>query len=142
MLFRSNFTLTDGTYLEPYYKDIPLTRIRTGEKLILKNIFFDFASAKLLDESKVELNQLVLFLRSNPEVKIMLAGHTDNVGSEAYNLNLSNERARAVVDYLLNAGIDATRVSYKGFGASEPIADNDTEEGRAQNRRTELVIIE
>ena len=142
LFYSENFTMLDGTYREPFLKDIPLKRIRAGEKVILKNIFFDFDSANLLDESKAELQQLVRFLNENPSVNISITGHTDNVGTEAYNLNLSNDRARSVVDYLINDGIASTRVSYKGFGASEPIADNDTEEGRAQNRRTELVIVE
>ena len=133
--------MTAGTYQEPYLKDIPLKRIQPGEKVILKNIFFDFASAKLLDESKAELQQLTQFLRDNPEVKVQITGHTDNIGRQAYNLELSQDRARAVANYLLNDGIAMSRVSYKGLGSSEPIAENDTEEGRAQNRRTELLIV-
>jgi outer membrane protein OmpA-like peptidoglycan-associated protein len=141
LFFSEHFTMTGGTYREPYLKDIPLKRIQSGEKVILKNIFFDFASAKLLDTSKAELQRLVQFLRDNPDVKILITGHTDNVGTQAYNLDLSQNRARAVANYLLNEGIAATRVSYKGLGASEPVADNGTEEGRAQNRRTELLIV-
>ena len=142
MLYSENFTLSNGSYYEPFIKDIPLNRIKPGEKVVLKNIFFDFASAKLLDESKVELRQLLQFLSDNPGVKIAITGHTDNLGTQSYNLNLSQERARAVANYLIIEGVDAARVSYKGAGASEPVADNDTEEGRTQNRRTELVIIE
>ena len=142
LFYSENFTVNDGTYQEPYLKDIPLNRIRPGEKVILKNIFFESASASLLDESKAELGQLVQFMRDNPDVKISITGHTDNVGTQAYNLNLSQERARSVVNHLLSEGIAAIRVSYKGMGFSEPVADNDTEEGRAQNRRTELLIVE
>jgi len=142
LFFSENFTMADGSYLEPFYKDIPLKRIQPGERVILRNIFFEFASAKLLDESKAELQQLIKFLNDNPEVNVSITGHTDNIGTQAYNLNLSQERARAVVEYLLNDGIVATRVSYKGLGSSEPIADNETEEGRAQNRRTEMLIVE
>ncbi len=141
LFFSEHFTMAGGTYNEPYLKDIPLRRIQFGEKVILKNIFFNFASAKLLDESKAELRQLVQFLRDNPDVKIRITGHTDNVGKQAYNLDLSQDRARAVANYLLNEGITLSRVSYKGMGASEPVTDNDTEEGRAQNRRTELLIV-
>ena len=141
LFFSEHFTMTGGTYREPYLKDIPLKRIQPGEKVILKNIFFDFASAKLLNESKAELQQLIQFLRDNPDVKIRITGHTDNTGTQAYNLDLSQNRARAVANYLLNEGIAMTRVSYKGMGFSEPIADNKTEEGRAQNRRTELLIV-
>ena len=134
--------MADGSYLDPFYKDIPLKRILPGEKMILRNIFFEFASAQLLDASKAELQQLVLFMRSNPEVKISITGHTDNIGAQAYNLELSNNRARSVVEYLLKEGVAPIRVSYKGLGASEPVADNETEEGRAMNRRTELLIVE
>jgi len=141
LFFSENFTMTSGTYQEPYLKDIPLKRIQPGEKVILKNIFFDFASAKLLDESKAELQQLTQFLRDNPDVKIRITGHTDNIGRQAYNLDLSQERARSVANYLLGEGIDMFRVSYKGLGSSEPVAENNTEEGRAQNRRTELLIV-
>ena len=142
LFFSEHFTMTGGTYREPYLKDIPLRRIQPGEKVILKNIFFDFASAKLLDESKAELQQLAQFLRDNPTVKIRITGHTDNLGAQTYNLELSQSRARAVANYLLNEGVTMNRVSYKGMGASEPVAGNDTEEGRAQNRRTELLIVQ
>ena len=141
LFYSENFTMLDGTYREPYLKDIPLKRIQPGEKVILKNIFFDFASAELLNESKAELQQLVQFLRDNPDVKIQITGHTDNVGTQAYNLDLSQNRARSVANCLLNEGIAMTRVSYKGMGFSEPVADNNSEEGRAQNRRTELLIV-
>ena len=141
LFFSEHFTMTGGSYREPYLKDVPLKRIQPGEKVILKNIFFDFASAKLLDESKAELKQLVQFLRDNPEVKIRITGHTDNVGTQAYNLDLSQNRARAVANYLLGEGIGMTRVSYRGMSFSESVADNSTEEGRAQNRRTELLIV-
>jgi len=141
LFFSEHFTMTGGTYREPYLKDIPLKRIQPGEKVILKNIFFDFASAKLLDASKAELQQLVQFLCDNPDVKIRITGHTDNVGTQTYNLDLSQNRARTVANYLLSEGIVMTRVSYKGMGFSEPVSENDTEEGRAQNRRTELLIV-
>ena len=141
LFFSEHFTMTDGTYQKPYLKDIPLKRIQPGERVILKNIFFDFASAKLLDKSKAELQQLLQFLRDNPDVKIRITGHTDNVGTQAYNLDLSQNRARVVANYLLNEGIAMTRVSYRGMGSAEPVAGNDTEEGRAQNRRTEFVIV-
>jgi flagellar motor protein MotB len=141
LFFSEHFTMTGGTYREPYLKDIPLKRIQPGEKVILKNVFFDFASAKLLDESKAELGQLAQFMRDNPDIKIRITGHTDNIGKQAYNLDLSQDRARAVANYLLNEGITMSRVSYKGMGASEPVAGNDTEDGRAQNRRTELLIV-
>jgi len=141
LFFSEHVKVTAGTYQQPFLKDIPLKRIQPGEKTILKNIFFDFASAKLLDESKVELQQLNQFLRDNPDVKIQITGHTDNIGRQTYNLELSRDRARAVANYLLSEGIPMSRVSYRGLGASEPVAGNDTEEGRTKNRRTELLIV-
>ena len=141
LFYSEHFTMTGGTYHEPLLKDIPLNRIRPGEKVILNNIFFEFASATLLDESKAELQQLVKFMSDNPDLQIRITGHTDNVGAQAYNLELSRNRARAVAAYLHGAGIAAPRVSHEGLGASEPIADNDTEEGRARNRRTEFLIV-
>ncbi len=141
LFYSEHFMMTGGTYQEPYLKDIPLRQIRPGEKVVLKNVFFDFDSHKLLDESKAELQNLAQFLRDNPEVKVRITGHTDNTGKSSYNMELSQNRARAVANYLLNEGIAMNRVSYKGMGSSEPIARNDTEEGRAQNRRTELIIV-
>ncbi len=81
------------------------------------------------------------FLKDNPTVKIQISGHTDNVGKPADNLNLSNYRARAVVNYLIEKGTNGQRLSAKGFGETQPIADNKTETGKAKNRRTELKII-
>jgi flagellar motor protein MotB len=141
LFFSEHFTMPGGTYREPYLKDIPLKRIQPGEKVILKNVFFDFASAKLLDESKAELGQLAQFLRDNPDIKVRITGHTDDVGKHAYNLDLSQNRARTVANCLLSEGIAMNRVSYRGMGSSEPVAGNDTEDGRAQNRRTELLIV-
>ncbi|WP_234409101.1 OmpA family protein [Marinilabilia salmonicolor] len=84
---------------------------------------------------------MVEFLEENPDVRIMLEGHTDNVGSEEYNLNLSENRARSVFNYIAGQGIDKDRMEYKGFGYSNPVDTNETEEGRAQNRRTEMRIL-
>jgi outer membrane protein OmpA-like peptidoglycan-associated protein len=84
---------------------------------------------------------LVQFLMKTPNVRIQINGHTDNVGSETDNMILSEQRAKSVVDYLTSKGIDSKRMLYKGFGSSQPIADNQTEEGRAKNRRTEMVIL-
>lgn len=80
-------------------------------------------------------------LNDNPGIKILISGHTDNTGKAADNVKLSNSRAKAVVDYLITKGIEAVRLQYKGFGASQPVTNNTTEEGRAGNRRTELTIL-
>ncbi|MGM0613216.1 MAG: OmpA family protein [Bacteroidota bacterium] len=127
---------------EPYKKDIPLKPIEVGETVVLNNIFFEYDKYELLPSSKVELDRLVNLLDNNPEMNIRIQGHTDSQGDEAYNEELSENRAKAVYDYLVKHGISEDRLSYKGFGESRPIADNDTEEGRAQNRRTEFEVIQ
>jgi outer membrane protein OmpA-like peptidoglycan-associated protein/tetratricopeptide (TPR) repeat protein len=108
--------------------------------VVLHNVFFETASATLRSESAPELDRLADLLQQNPVLRIQINGHTDNVGTDADNLKLSEQRAKAVYTYLLNKGIAAQRLSYKGFGESKPIADNATEEGRKENRRTEFVV--
>lgn len=108
--------------------------------VVLRNVFFETGSAALRPESTPELDHLVALLQQNPSLKIQINGHTDNVGSDAENLKLSEQRAKAVYSYLISKSIPAERLKYKGFGESQPIADNATEEGRKENRRTEFVI--
>lgn len=122
-------------------KNLYLTPIKKGEVIRLNNIFFDFAKSSLKEESYFELNRLYDLLLKNKKLRIEISGHTDNVGSESYNTNLSNERAQSVVNYLVSKGIDISRLSYKGYGPSKPIDTNDTEEGRANNRRVEFTIL-
>lgn len=126
---------------DPYIKDVPLSPIKAGEKIVLNNIFFEFDRADLKRESEIELNKTYEFLISNPSVSIRIAGHTDNIGSDKYNEELSERRAEAVVNYLIDKGISPGRLEFKGYGSKKPLADNSTEEGRAKNRRTELEII-
>ncbi len=109
--------------------------------VILRNILFATGSAQLLPASEFELQRLASLLRAHTEMHIAIYGHTDNTGSEEFNLRLSFERAKAVYDWLTDAGIDAGRLSYEGFGESRPVASNETEEGRRENRRTEFVIL-
>ncbi|MBL7817245.1 MAG: PD40 domain-containing protein [Saprospiraceae bacterium] len=109
--------------------------------IILKNVFFETGKADLKSESLVELNKLKLLLQENPTMRIEVRGHTDNVGADADNQTLSEKRAKAVRDFLVNNGISADRLSYKGLGETQPIDTNDTEGGRAANRRTEFVIL-
>ena len=125
---------------EPYKKDIPLKPIEIGKTVVLNNIFFEYDKYELLPSSKAELNRLVKLLNNNAEMNIRIQGHTDSQGSKEYNKRLSENRAKAVYDYLVKEGISEERLSYKGFGESKPIADNDTEEGRAKNRRTEFEV--
>ena len=107
---------------------------------MLKNIFFDFNESTLKKESFEELDRLVDYLNHH-KVNIEIGGHTDDQGSDEYNDRLSQNRAKAVYDYLVGKGISADRLEYRGYGKRKPIADNATEEGRAANRRTEFRII-
>ena len=141
LFYSENFSLADHNPSEPYKLDIKLQPVKTGESVVLKNIFFETGSADLKKESTVELNKLVSLLKENQNLKIEISGHTDNVGGEKENLALSENRAKAVYDFLVNAGIAATKLSYKGYGETRPISLNDTEEGRATNRRTEFTVI-
>ncbi len=109
--------------------------------IVLNNIFFNYNKATLRPESKTELENLIKLMNDNPNIKIEISGHTDNIGSAAYNQKLSESRAKAVVDYLIEHGIERSRLSYRGYGFDKPIAPNDTEEGRQLNRRVEFKII-
>ncbi len=142
MFYSENFSLKDLADPEKaYVMDIPLQPIREGKSVVLNNIFFDYDEYALKDESYAELQKLHGFMQNNPEVSIEIGGHTDNKGSAAYNKTLSENRAKSVYDYLIDNGIDTDRLTYKGYGFEEPIADNQTEKGRAKNRRTEFKII-
>lgn len=140
MFYSENFS---SEFVQPgktMVKDVPMNPIKTGEKVVLKNIFFETGKFDLKPESKVELEKLLRFLSDNPIVSIEIAGHTDNQGNEASNKVLSQNRAKSVLDYLTNAGVAAIRLTSAGYGSTKPIADNATEEGRSQNRRTEFII--
>lgn len=141
LFYSENFALQNQSATEPLVKNIPLSPIIAGEKVVLNNVFFDVDKFELKEESKVELAKLVGLLKANPKMEIELGGHTDNTGSREKNTALSSNRAKAVYQYLISNGIEATRLSYKGYADLQPIADNKTEEGRKQNRRTEFKVI-
>lgn len=141
LFYSDNFSLINKELDSTYEKDIPLQPLEANAAVVLKNIFFDVAKFELKEASMVELDKLVQLLQENLSVKIQIGGHTDAVGAAADNAKLSANRAKAVVAYLISKGIGATRLSYKGFGATQPVAGNDTDSGRAQNRRTELKVI-
>ncbi len=143
-LFYSDAFLIQDNFdqLKPFIKNIPLLPIQVGSSIILKNIFFELDKSDLKEESHSELAKLLEFLEKNNSISIEIAGHTDKQGSHEYNLELSETRAKAVYEYLIAKGIDANRLQYKGYSYDKPIATNDTEEGRALNRRTEFVIVE
>lgn len=143
LFFSENFSL-EGIFSlsSPFYKDVPLQPIGAGKTIVLKNIFFDTDSYKLMPESKTELDKLARFLSLNKTIKVEISGHTDNTGSQQYNQSLSEKRAQSVVDYLVKAGTNPAQLTAKGYGLLKPIDSNETEEGRANNRRTELTILE
>jgi len=124
----------------PVVKDLKLTPIEVGAVVRLRNIYFDYDRTTLKRESFVELEKVVAFLKENPSVEIEIQGHTDSNGSDSYNLNLSQGRSQSVVDYLISKGIVRTRLSAKGFGETKPIDTNETDGGRANNRRVEFTV--
>lgn len=141
-LFYSDHLSSIGLNSSAFEKRIPLTPVKAGETIILNNIFFDFDKSVLKPESYIELKKVIELLNLHKTAKIEISGHTDNYGDDNYNLRLSESRAKAVYDYLINVGkIDPLRLSFKGYGESKPIDTNDTEAGRARNRRTEIKII-
>ncbi|MFB6257586.1 MAG: OmpA family protein [Flavobacteriales bacterium] len=142
-LFHSeNFNIPDSAAYQEVTKNIELKKIEIGKSIVLKNIFFDLDSASLRDASKAELERLITMLEEHGSIKIEISGHTDSQGSKAYNEDLSQRRAQSVVDYLVEHGISRSRLEAKGYGETQPIATNDTEEGRQKNRRTEFKVIE
>jgi outer membrane protein OmpA-like peptidoglycan-associated protein len=143
-LFYSDHISLTGVHekAKPFLVNIALQPIKTGTHIVLKNIFYEVGSFELKSTSETELTKLVEFMNNNPTVKIEISGHTDNTGTAEYNKQLSENRAKSVVDYLIRHAVTADRLTYKGYGATQPVTDNNTEEGRAQNRRTEIKIIE
>lgn len=141
LFYSDNFSLKKKAPDSTYEKNIPLQPIEVNAAIVLRNIFFDVNKYELKPQSQIELDKVVQLLQENPAVKIQIEGHTDNIGNAADNQKLSENRAKAVVSYLNSKGIGLVRLIAKGFGATKPIAENTTEEGRAKNRRTELKII-
>lgn len=130
----------DSMFKLPAKVDIEMKPIELNKSYRINDIYFPFNSFDLTNESKVVLDQLIDFLHENQSISIEIQGHTDNIGNDASNLKLSESRAQSVYNYLVEKEISAIRLSYKGFGKSVPVAGNDTEEGRAKNRRTVFVI--
>jgi OOP family OmpA-OmpF porin len=121
--------------------DVYLEPIKAGVGPTLNNIFFDTDQYELQPKSETELERVVQFLNENPEVRIEIAGHTDNVGNPSYNQQLSQRRAQAVYEYLQKAGISPDRLQAKGYGQTEPTVPNDSEANRRQNRRIEFRVL-
>lgn len=141
-LFHSeNFDIPESAAYKEVNLDVKLKKVEVGSTIVLKNIFFDFDKATLRTESTAELERLIKLLNDNPTLKIEISGHTDNRGAAQYNLTLSDNRSKSVVDYLVAKGISKDRLTWKGYGLTKPIATNDTDEGRQLNRRTEFKIL-
>jgi outer membrane protein OmpA-like peptidoglycan-associated protein len=135
-----NLDLTGLKSYQEIKRDLFLVPIEIGQVVRLNNIFFESGKATLKPESFEELDRVVKLLTDNPTMEIDLAGHTDNVGTDEANQQLSDDRSKAVYDYLTSKGILASRLSTKGYGETKPIDTNDTEDGRSKNRRVEFTI--
>jgi outer membrane protein OmpA-like peptidoglycan-associated protein len=137
-----HFSLPEGSEYQPILMDFYLSKIETGATTVLNNLFFDLDKYDLKEKSITELQKIVRYMKNNPELNVGILGHTDNTGTAEYNMQLSLKRAEAVYDYLVRHGIDSMRLSYQGYGQSQPAFPNDTEENRSKNRRIEFRIEE
>lgn len=141
-LFKSlSFDYEESANPEPLHIDIPLDPIEKGSVTTLKNIFFDLDKYELKEQSITELRKVAEFLKNNKEVEVEISGHTDDTGTEAYNMELSKNRAKAVYDFLVESQINPQRLSYQGFGQNKPLVPNDSEKNRSLNRRIEFEIL-
>ncbi len=141
LFYSDNFFLVQHSSDSVYQKDIPLQPLEVNASVVLNNIFFDVNKFELKPESQIELDKIVQLFNDNPTLKIQISGHTDNAGKPADNVTLSLNRAKTVVSYLINKRVAPQRLSYKGFGQTQPVADNKSEQGRAKNRRTEMKVM-
>jgi outer membrane protein OmpA-like peptidoglycan-associated protein/tetratricopeptide (TPR) repeat protein len=142
IFYSDHFDLKEPTEDMVTELEILLQPIKVGQSVVLRNVFFKFDSYELSEDSKSELNRVKRFLEQNKGLTVEVAGHTDNKGDKNYNQQLSANRARAVYSFFVEQGINAERLRYKGYGQEQPKADNNSAAGRAQNRRTEMVIVE
>lgn len=136
-----NFKPIESTLGQPFVVIAKLQPIDKDQVFVLNNLFFDTDKFDLKPESNEELLLVVNLMKSNPGLVVEISGHTDNLGSAEYNLRLSDNRAKAVVQYLVNAGVTAERLKARGYGAARPADSNDSELGRARNRRIEFLIL-
>ena len=135
-----NINLNKHITFDSINRNIYLSEIYDGSLFRLNGIFFEFAKYELLETSMNDLNRVVQLLNSHPALKLEIHGHTDFIGSDDSNMELSKQRALSVKDFLIKNNIDPERLIIKYFGESEPIASNETDEGRQLNRRVEFVI--
>ena len=132
----------DNWSKEDYNLNVELVKVKVGKKVVLNNILFETGKSILTSGSYKELDRLLIIMKENGLMRIEISGHTDNTGSDAVNLRLSGARAKAVVDYLVQKGIDRSRMEFRGYASTQPIADNTNAAGRAKNRRVEFKILE
>ncbi len=146
LFYSEHFNLPENSEYQMVEQEVLLTNACLGCSIVLKNIFFDTGKHNLRPESTAELNRLTALLQGiaklKPNTKVEISGHTDNTGSEQLNQQLSENRAKAVVEYLSRQGIPSAMLTFKGYGSAQPVASNATPAGRQQNRRTEFKIIE
>lgn len=141
LFYSDHIFIKDTHQLNPLFTKILLQPIRKGQEIVLKNIFFQTDSYELNPLSEVELRKLYMLLKEQPLLCIEIGGHTDNSGAEMYNLTLSEKRAESVKKYLEDKGIEPSRLKAVGYGFRKPIDTNDTPEGKANNRRTEIKVL-
>lgn len=143
LFYSENIDIRNHAEYQEIYKDILMNNAEIiGSKVVLNNVFFSSGSARFSEASKIEINRIVTMLNEHPKLRIEVSGHTDNTGSAELNYNLSRERAKMVVDYLVSTGISADRLTYVGYGFDQPVASNATAEGRMANRRTEFKVLQ
>ena len=132
----------DNWAKENYNLNIELIKVKVGKKVVLNNILFETGKSILTASSYKELEHLLNIMNENAQMKIEISGHTDKTGSEPLNFKLSEARAKAVVEYLIQKGIDRSRLEFRGYGSLQPISENTTSAGRTKNRRVEFKILE
>ena len=140
--YSENIDVAKSTPYHEIFRDIQLSKIGEGKSIVLNFLYFEYDKATLTKQSIIELERVLDLMNSNPNLKIEIAGHTDNKGTQDYNVQLSKRRAQAVVDWLASKNIERSKMTSKGYGFSMPVESNDTEAGRAKNRRTEFVVLE
>jgi outer membrane protein OmpA-like peptidoglycan-associated protein len=141
-LFRSlSFDYSENKNPDPVVVNIALEKVKPGAKVVLNNIFFATGKYDLEDKSKTELDKIIEFMENNPKLKVEISGHTDDVGSDVDNMKLSVNRAKAVYDFLITAGVAKERLMSKGYGETQPSVPNDSEANRQINRRIEFKVL-
>lgn len=140
LFLSENINVKDSIGIESVKKQFELSPFAKGNQLIMNNVFFRFNEYELLPASFIELDKLVEILNQYPTSEIEITGHTDSIGNAEYNMKLSLKRAKAVSNYLIENGIESKRLDFKGMGSSMPVAPNNSEQGRAKNRRTGIRV--